>query len=396
MVPEPAMSVTSDRSRPLQVLHMVQNLNYGGMERLIADLARRADPARFSSHVLALQYVGRFGHELDGVAAVHLGPKQEPWSLLRPARLASLIREIGPDVVNTHSGVWYKGSLAARMAGVPRIVHTEHGRRVPESWLDRLNDRIAARRTDTVVAVSDALVDYMRARVLPRGTDLRLVRNGVDTTAYRPRPADPTLPAELDLAADRPVIGSIGRFEPVKGYDIMIDAFATLLEAWTLAPLPALVVVGDGSQRAELERIARLRGIADHVRLTGWRDDVKRLHGLFSIFTMSSRSEGTSVSLLEAMSAGLCPVVTDVGGNAAVLGPALAHRLVPAEDPAALAAAWGRVLIDEPDRRLADARLARHRVEQSFELDGMVRGYEAIYAGESDAVQAGSMTSSST
>lgn len=104
-----------------------------------------------------------------------------------------------------------------------------------------------------------------------------------------------------------------------------------------------------------------------------------RLHAAFTIFTQSSRSEGTSISLLEAMSAGLCPVVTDVGGNAYVLGPALRHRLVPSESPKALAAAWNNAL-REPRRRAEDAAAARRRIESEFALPVMVRAYENLYA----------------
>jgi glycosyltransferase involved in cell wall biosynthesis len=125
----------------------------------------------------------------------------------------------------------------------------------------------------------------------------------------------------------------------------------------------------------------RERGIADGVHLLGWRDDVHSLHTAFTLFTMSSRSEGTSVSLLEAMSAGLCPVVTDVGGNGATLGAELAHRLVPAESPEALASAWRAALLD-PSARAADAAMARARVQRDFGLDAMVRAYERLYAGE--------------
>ena len=81
------------------------------------------------------------------------------------------------------------------------------------------------------------------------------------------------------------------------------------------------------------------------------------------------------------MSAGLCPVVTDVGGNAAVLGPGLAHRLVPPREPAALAAAWTAALAD-PGRRQADAAAARRRVQDAFSLRTMVRRYEALYRGQ--------------
>lgn len=374
----------SKPQRPLRILHIVQNLNYGGMERLIGDLARRVDSTRFESHVLALQYVGRFGRELVGAATVHVGRRQEPWSLLRPSVLAAQIRTVAPDVVHSHSGVWYKASLAARMARVPRIVHTEHGRKVPESWLDRLNDRIAARRTDVVVAVSDDLVRYMSTRVLPRGTQLRLVRNGVDTALFRPRPADAAVWSELGLGTDRPLIGSIGRIEPVKGYDVMVEAYARLRSRWQGNAPPALVIVGDGSQREEVERLASLRGVEADVRCLGWRDDIHRLLAAFSLFTMSSRSEGTSVSLLEAMSSGLCPVVTDVGGNSAVLGADLQHRLVPSENPDRLAAAWHDALVGESGRRDTDALLARRRVEAAFALTAMVDGYEAVYLADAD------------
>src|SRR5438093_10224690 len=93
------------------------------------------------------------------------------------------------------------------------------------------------------------------------------------------------------------------------------------------------------------------------VRLFGWRDDVERLLTGFDVFTLASRSEGTSVSLLEAMSAGVCPVVTDVGGNRSVLGSELHHRLVPSGDPEALAAAWVAALGDGGgERRRADGQ----------------------------------------
>ncbi|MBA4159828.1 MAG: glycosyltransferase, partial [Gemmatimonadetes bacterium] len=94
----------------------------------------------------------------------------------------------------------------------------------------------------------------------------------------------------------------------------------------------------------------------------------------------ASRSEGTSVSLLEAMSAGLCPVITEVGGNAAVLGPDLRHRLVPPEDASALASAW-RAALTASRAREADARAARERVKEHFGLQAMVARYQELYLG---------------
>jgi glycosyltransferase involved in cell wall biosynthesis len=140
------------------------------------------------------------------------------------------------------------------------------------------------------------------------------------------------------------------------------------------------VVAGDGSERAALQAQAARLGIAEAVHLLGWRDDVHDLHAAFDLFTLSSRSEGMSISLLEAMSAGLCPVVTDVGGNGEVLGPGLQDLLAGCEDPAKLAATWERVLAD-PGRRSAAAAAAQRRAREHFDVSQMVARYEALYEG---------------
>lgn len=362
------------------MLHVIQNLNYGGMERLLADIVERADPERFESHVLVLEYLGRFAEGLADVATLHRADPLPRYSMLWPGPLVRQIRSIAPDVVHTHSGVWYKVSLAARYAGVERVIHTEHGRQVPDPWQARLVDGLASRRTDVTVAVSDAVGELLRTTVVRGQARVDVVLNGVDTELHRPGPDTGRIRAELGLAADTPIIGSIGRLEHIKGYDYMVEAFARLARQWSGATRPVLVLAGDGAQRAALEQAARGAGVAEQVHMLGWRDDIRDLHTAFSLFTMSSRSEGTSVSLLEAMSAGLCPVVTDVGGNAAVLGPALRHRLVPPADPDALAMAWRDALVDA-DRRAADGAAARQRVKSVYSLEEMVRRYESLYEG---------------
>lgn len=366
-------------SHRVRVLQVIQNLNYGGMERLLADIVCRADSTRFESHVLALGYLGRFAEGLQAHAGIHLSPPLPPYSLLWPGPLIRTIREIAPDVVHMHSGVWYKVSLAARKAGVPRLLFTEHGRAQEERWLARALDRRAASRTDVVVAVSEAVEARLHNGIVPPGTRVVVVENGVDTDLHIPRTDSGTLRAELGLAHDVPIIGSVGRLEQIKGYDVMIEAFARLKQAWPNRPQPVLVIGGDGTERARCNELARSRGLEDSVFLLGWRDDIHDLHSAFALFTMSSRSEGTSVSLLEAMSAGLCPVITNVGGNAVVLGPGLKHRLVPTESPGQLAEAWRTALLDDAARS-EDAGLARRRVQERFSLARMVRSYEQLYS----------------
>jgi glycosyltransferase involved in cell wall biosynthesis len=369
-------AASTDRVR---VLHVIQNLNYGGMERLLADIVRGLDRSRFEAHVLVLQYFGRFADGLEEIAQLHQAPPMSRWSMIRPAALARQVARIAPHVVHTHSGVWYKASLAARMAGVERIIHTEHGRQSPDPLSYRAIDSLAARRTDVVVAVSEPLRNQLVATRVASARRMRVVQNGVDTNSFSPRPDDGALRREIGVDEHVPIIGSIGRLEQIKGYDVMIEAFARLLSTWTEDRKPVLVLAGEGSHREQLERMIRQRGITPHVHLLGWRNDAHALHAGFTLFTMSSRSEGTSVSLLEAMSAGLCPVVTNVGGNADVLGAELAHRLTPTEDPNALAAAWLEALRDRVTRA-GDAAAARVRVQREFSLSAMIHAYERLYA----------------
>jgi glycosyltransferase involved in cell wall biosynthesis len=366
------------RRQHLRVLHVIQNLNYGGMERMIADLVRHADPS-IESHVLVLQYRGRFAEDMSDTAVVHQSPPMTRWSMLRPRTLERAIRGIAPDVVHSHSGVWFKASLAARMAGVSRVIHTEHGRPLFDRWHVRWLDGLAAARTDVAVAVSASVAKMLEAGIVRGRCAIEQISNGVDTERFSGRGRGVQLRAVLGVRDDVTVIGSIGRLEHIKGYDVMIDAFAALLRDSHECNNAMLVIAGDGSERPALEaRIARY-GLSDRVRLLGWRDDVEDLLSAFDCFTMSSRSEGTSISLLEAMSAGLCPIVTDVGGNRDVLGPTLAHRIVPRERPTDLSEAWRDAIVSR-ERRTRDGREARAQAVARFSIKAMADAYAALYA----------------
>lgn len=365
--------------RRVRVLHAVLNIHEGGLERVVGDLVRCTNPATFEVHVLALNFLGRLAEGLDAYARLHVARPMGRLSMLRPASLAEDIRRIAPDVLHSHSGVWYKASRAARMAGVPRIIHTDHGRQSPDPWMHRFVDGLASRRTDVVVAVSEVLARQLAATVVADPARVVVVPNGIDTARFR-RHEHPGIRAARGIPAAAPVLGSIGRLDPIKRFDVMVEAFERLTATWAAGAPPHLVIAGDGPERDRLARQAAASPARDRIHLLGWYEDVPALHATFTVFTMSSRSEGTSIGLLEAMSAELCPVVTDVGGNAAVLGPELCHRLCRAEDPEALAQAWRDALADRVRLR-RDELAARRRVTEAFSIDVMVRAYARLYAG---------------
>jgi len=300
-------------------------------------------------------------------------------SMLYPGRLVRLFRDIKPAVIQSHAGTWFKTSLAARIAGSSAVVHTQHGRPHPDRVADRVIDHLASHLTDVVIAVSEPLADQLRRQVRVPAAKLHVIPNGVDTDSFRP-PAD-TIECRrvLGLPIDRPIIGSVGRLESVKNYWLALDALSHLVSTASMdGPPPLLALAGDGSQRSALQAHAAQLGVADHVRFLGWHDQAEQVYGAFDVFTLCSHSEGMSLSLLEAMSTGLCPVVTDVGGNRSVLGPDLSTQLVRPGDPRALAEAW-RTCLDQPEWRRAAGAQARKRVLHAFSLQQLVARHEAVY-----------------
>lgn len=361
----------------LRVLHCIQNLNYGGMERVLSDLVRGVDHDAFEPHVLTLQYRGRYGDGLEGYATLHDGPEQSPLAMIRPRVLADAIARIDPDVVHLHSGVWFKAARASRLAEVPRVVYTEHGRRPPpEAWLTRLLDGFAARVTDHIVAVSDATSVQLQSGPGVPPERIHVIPNGIDTDRFAPGPT--TFRDAHDIADDAVLIGSVGRLEPVKGYATLLRGLRTMLDRDDIEVPVHLVLAGDGSLREELQALARTLDLCGQVTFLGWWDDPEGLLRALDIFALTSVSEGTSISLLEAMSTGCCPVVTRVGGNPHVLGPELAHRLVESGNPESVAAGLADAVRDR-DRRRADGARGRQRVCDTFAVRRMVEAYSRLY-----------------
>lgn len=369
-----------------RVAHVVLNLHAGGLESVVLGLIEGSDPDRFQHSVVVLEYPGRLAARLDGVADIVTVDMLRGLSMLHPAGLVRALRAIDPHAVHLHTGIWYKGSLGAARARAPFVLYTEHGRDPTEGPIRRFKDRLASRRTDLVVTVSEALERYMRADVVDPATPIVTLPNGIDTSLFRPRPGErATTRSALGVPPDAFVVGSVGRFYGVKGYDILLRAFAHHLEveaeAGGAAPTSPmhLLIAGEGPEDAALRSLASELGIASRVHFLGWREDAPDLLPTFDLFAMTSLSEGTSMSLLEAMSCGVCPLVTDVGGNRAVVGPELAHRLVPSGDVEAFSAALASAVSD-PASVARDGALGRQRVIDAYDRGHMVREYEALWA----------------
>lgn len=365
--------------RRVRLLYVAGNFVTGGAERHLIEMWRRLDRARFDVRIAVLKKEGAFTPlvEAIGLPLTDLGVGRriyDPSGLRGLLRLVSLVREFRPDVIHGYLfGPNLFAALAGRLCGVPVVCVAKRNVDAFESprqiAVQRLAHRLATHVTavSREVAASSVALGVSAARVT-------VIENGVDVARFDGATRRDALPGLEGLPADVPLVGSVGCLAPRKDYGTLLAALAALRERHDFR----CVLAGDGPDRAELEARAAALGVADRVRFLGERADVDRLLPAFDVFTLSSREEGIPNALLEAMAAARPCVATRVGGNAEVLEDGRTGWLVPAQDPAALAAALGEALGDpaEAARRGAAARAAM-LAERS--IDAMVRRHEAFY-----------------
>lgn len=334
-------------------------------------------------------------------------------------RLISLIRRFRPQVVHTHTAkAGALGRLAAWLCRVPVIVHTFHGHVLSGYFGPFVSgifvriERVLGRLSSAIITLSPGLRTELgegfrvapleRFRVIPLGRDLAPFRE--------PESRRGVLRTELGIGPEVPLIGCVGRLVPIKDHETLLAAFATLSESQQdPETAPRLLIIGDGELRAGLEARARELGIAERVRFLGWRSDLPEIYADLDLVVLSSRNEGTPLSIIEAFASG-CPVVsTRVGGVADMFSdpepdsesdseagkperaPAGVEAraegaLVASEDPTALAEAMASVLrrASDPESRArlraaTEAASARYSAER---LAGDIAGlYRELLAG---------------
>jgi glycosyltransferase involved in cell wall biosynthesis len=281
------------------------------------------------------------------------------------AHLCRLMRAQRPAIVHTHtSKAGFVGRLAARLAGVPAVIHQPHGHIFYGYYGNGRTafyialERIAARWTDRIVTLTDRGIEEHLARRIGRRAQYRTVPSGVPTAALRAAaPSRSIARARLGLPEDAFVVAGLGRLVPVKGFDVLIAALRPLAEA---VPSARLVLIGDGPQRDELQVAARDLGVGGRVLVTGVTSDITGWLAAADVLAAPSRNEGMGRAIVEAMALGLPVVGAEVGGIPAVVADGETGWLVPPGDSLALAAALIELARDEALRiKLGTAAVTR-------------------------------------
>jgi len=371
-------------SRPIRILELRSVWGTGGgPEKTILLGTARTDRRRFDVAVCYLRDRRDPIFSVDTKAAdlpvnyVELLESHSFDTTILP-RLRRLVRERAIDIVHAHD---YKTNVLAWLlsrleAIIPlSTVHGWTGHSARERWVYYPLDKRVLRMFPAVIAVSSDA----RRELVERGArpdNVHVVLNGIDHMAFRrDRGLEPDARRALSLAAADVVIGAVGRVEPQKRFDLLLDAFAALR---TRHSRLKLVIAGAGSRLDELREHANRLNLGDSCQLLGNRTDIARLHHAFNLFVQSSDYEGTPNAVLEAMAFETPVVATSAGGTAEILRHGIDGLIVAPRDSGAIASAIESVLRD-PDAARTRASAARRRGETDLSFETRMGAVEAIY-----------------
>lgn len=362
-----------------RLLHVVDGLDTGGLERFVCDLALSQQAAGQPVAVFSLNRTEGFRAELEaaGVEVIQ-GDKRGGFDRRLIRRLRAVLRERGVDLVHSHNFVPnYYAALA--MLGLPCVlVNTCHnmGTRLQQRRL-RLFFALSLLRTARIATVGDAARTHLvGAGLLPAARTVA-VDNGIPVQRFaQGAAARAAARGALGLPPDTAVLGCVGRLVALKNHALLIAELPALRAQF---PALRLVLIGDGPLRAELQQQASTLGLGECVVFAGDRSDVATLLAGFDLFVQPSRTEGLSIALLEASAAGCAIVASRVGGNPEIISDGERGRLFESEDGAGLR----RILVElleDPAQRERLGQAAHAWAKREVGIERARERYAALYA----------------
>ena len=361
-----------------KILHLTYDMRIGGTEMVIKSLIEGTDKTLFDVEILCIESkTGPFGDQLieQGCTITNLN-----WLGGFDKKLIKQIRHYlkknSIDVLHCHQYTpWVYATLAALGMG-SKVIFTEHGRFYPDysSWKRRFINPLLALFTYKITAISkatkQALVDY---EFLSAGK-IDVIYNGIKGLQADKDDVTRTK-NKLNISADTLVFGTIARLDPIKNHDMMIRAFAKTLEK---LPSAMLIIVGDGDLMGELKGLVNDLNIKESVIFTGYIPYPKDYLAIFDIFLLSSLSEGTSMTLLEAMSLEKPCVVTDAGGNKEIIAHGETGLVTDNNNMQQYSDAM-ILLGTDPEQISIYGKQAKIRFQEQFDTQHMSNAYEQCY-----------------
>lgn len=358
--------------KKLHLVHVISNLGVGGAEGVLYQLLNHLDASKFS-HTIIYFRPGPYVQKIKklGIKTYHVQGVLFRYDPIFFIRLFSLIKKLNPDCL--HTLLWAANLLGRITASILKIPHVEvlHNNIDQNGLLRTIFDRATAQRRGELVAVSDGVAQSLAQHAPWFSTaPVHVIKNGVPHSSL----SNTIKRIDLGLSDAHFVIGSVGRFEVVKNYGLLLTAFALLYDEHSRA---RLVLVGQGSQEQFLRTRAYDLGIDDRVVFVVGKD-AQPYYSLFDCFVLSSFKEGISMALLEAMGQEVVPIVTSTCSTHDVINDRKNGFLLPSGDAVKLAHTIDELIQSRALRRKLGAS-ARRTVELHFKIERMVNEYATLY-----------------
>jgi L-malate glycosyltransferase len=360
---------------PVRVCFILDRLGRAGTESQLLALIRNLDRTRVEPALVLLDGEDDLSRALepDNCTILRLGVRKllSGTAIQAARRLAAFWRHWKPDVLQTYFlDSTYFSVPIARWCGIPHILRVRNNLGYWLTPRHRVMNRLLRPLIHATLTNADACRRVLAERDGLDSDRITVLENGVDTHRFNRF----LLP---DTSKKRVRIGCVANLRAIKNIDGLMRAAKLALDRY---PQLRFEVVGEGDQRAELERLNAMLGLGDRFVLRGSMADVAAFLRTVEIAVLPSHSEGMSNALLEAMSAGRAVIATDVGANARVVEHERSGLIVPPGNEAAIVGAIGQYLAN-PLRAASFGAAARIRVEEEFSREAMTRRFEDFYEG---------------
>jgi len=350
-----------------------------GTEQVIRQLVENTDNTQFNTAIFCIdgqikdlgqELIGK-GYKIDAAAK-----RQSGLDLSLISSLRDYINENNIDVLHCHQYTPYIYGLFASFNTQAKVLFTEHGRFFPDSykWKRYLLNPFLSLFTPNITAISKATAIALAKFENFPSRKIEVVYNGVKFSRSS-TPQNEDLKAELGIETNANIVGTIARLDPIKNQIMMITAFSAVLSKH---PNSYLVIVGDGPDRQNLEQLTADLKIQDKVIFTGFKVNPQRYFEIIDFFLLSSLSEGTSMTLLEAMAVEKPSVVTNVGGNPEIVQDGITGLVTESQNTEQFANAIEQLMSDKTlSEKMGQA--AHKRYSELFSEEKMVNKYQIIY-----------------
>jgi glycosyltransferase involved in cell wall biosynthesis len=361
-----------------KILHLNNTSSIGGAEQVILDLAAFTDPEKFRSYVSVFRE-GELVSEMRkrDIKFLRLKESTQVYDYRFLKNLTRIIKENRIDLIHSHTwGTDFYGYWASKILGFPMLATVHNRYYIFEKWTRRISYKVLISHVQKIVAVSKDIQNLLKKDLKLNPQKIKLIYNGIDTSRFEKKFDQEKLKKELNLSRGDLILGNVGNLREVKDHHTLILSFSKFSPFF---PQAKLLIIGEGELKSNLLKFRSELGLEDKVFFLGHRDDIPALLNLMDIFILSSRLEGCSISILEAMASGKTVIATRVGGNPELVLDGKTGFLVPSVEPDNLSDCIIRLLNDEKLRKKMGEE-GRKRVKVKFSREMMVKNYEELYS----------------